>query len=146
VLVYAGLFLIDSHPDLAATLVHKGELGTRARLTFGDPDSTMVAERGEEEGIGDDLAARIRLSLASVRDAVGAQGVEVRQHNTILYNSLYRFDDDMLVNVHVYGAPAGQNPVLHLRRVPGGRLFDHFLRSFDRVWEHATPVGSAEAA
>ncbi|MDX2817537.1 hypothetical protein PV410_34245 [Streptomyces sp. PA03-5A] len=33
-------------------------------------------------------------------------GVEVRSHDTILYNSIYRFDDDVLVNPHVLGAPA----------------------------------------
>jgi hypothetical protein len=32
----------------------------------------------------------------------------------------------MLVNAHVYGAPAAHSPVLHLRRLPGGRLFDHY--------------------
>jgi hypothetical protein len=146
VLVYAGLFLVDGHPDLASTLVSKAQVGLRGRLMFGDPDSEMVAQRGVEEGIGDDLAARIRLSLRYLRDAIGVPGVEVRQHDTILYNSIYRFDENMLVNVHVFGAPAGQNPVMHLRRVPGGRLFDHFLRGFDRVWDQATLVETGEAA
>jgi hypothetical protein len=27
--------------------------------------------------------------------------------------------------------------VLHLRRLPGGRLFDHYQASFERVWEQA---------
>lgn len=146
VLVYAGLFLIDGHPDLGATFVNKARQGTRTRMMFGDPDSQVVAQRGDEEGIGSDLAARIRLSLASLREAAGVPGVEIRQHSTILYNSIYRFDEDMLVNIHVYGAPAGQNPVMHLRRVPGGRLFDHFLRAFDRVWDEATPWGDSQAA
>jgi hypothetical protein len=48
------------------------------------------------------------------------------------------FDDDMLVNAHVYGAPAAHSPVLHLRRLPGGRLFDHYQASFERVWEQAS--------
>jgi hypothetical protein len=46
--------------------------------------------------------------------------IEVRAHATTLYNSLYRFDQDLLVNTHAYGAPAGLSPILHLRRVPGG--------------------------
>ena len=44
----------------------------------------------------------------------------------------------MLVNAHVYGAPAAHSPVLHLRRLPGGRLFDHYQASFERVWEQAS--------
>jgi hypothetical protein len=44
----------------------------------------------------------------------------------------------MLVNAHVYGAPAAHSPVLHLRRLPGGRLVDHYQASFERVWEQAS--------
>jgi hypothetical protein len=106
---------------------------------FGEPSSQVVADRGEEEGIGDGLLARIRTSLRYLRAAPAVPGIEVRLHATILYNSLYRFDDDLLVNMHVYGAPAPQNPVMHLRRVPGGRLFDHYLDSFERVWAQAKP-------
>jgi hypothetical protein len=94
--------------------------------------------RGEEEQIGDGLAARVRLGLLYLRDALGAPGVELRFHATTLYNSIYRFDDDMLVNTHVYGAPAAHSPVLHLRRLPGGRLVDHYQASFERVWEQAS--------
>ncbi len=43
----------------------------------------------------------------------------------------------MLVNTHVYGAPASHSPVIHFRRLAGGRLFTHYLSSFERVWEGA---------
>jgi len=43
----------------------------------------------------------------------------------------------MLVNTHAAGSPASQSPVLHLTRVAGGPLFDHYLHSFDWVWEGA---------
>jgi hypothetical protein len=97
-----------------------------------------VRRRGEEEQIGEGMAARIRLGMIYLREAIGAPGVELRFHATTLYNSIYRFDDDMLVNAHVYGAPAAHSPVLHLRRLPGGRLFDHYQASFERVWNHAS--------
>lgn len=140
VLVFAGLFLIDSNPDLPQRLADRGREGLQARLAFGDPDSPVTARRGEEEGIGDDLAARIRLALRYMEPAAGAPGVEVRQHKTVLYNSIYRFDDEMLVNTHVIGSPAGQNPVMHIQRIDGGHLFDHYLRSFERVWMAANPI------
>ena len=40
---------------------------------------------------------------------------------------------------HPDDAPAPHNPVIHLRHVAGGQLFDHYLDSFDRIWEHANP-------
>jgi hypothetical protein len=137
VLVFSGLFLPDGYPEVAKLFASKAEQGVTVRLSLGDPDSEAVRRRGDEEGIGDGLAARVRLSLIYLRDAVGAPGVELRFHATTLYNSIYRFDDDMLVNAHVYGSPAAHSPVLHLRRLPGGRLFDHYQASFERVWEQA---------
>ncbi len=142
ILVFSGLFLPDGYPEMAKALASKAEHGTKVRLAFGDPDSDAVRLRGQEERIGDGLAARVRLSLTYLEEAFGAPGIELRLHTTTLYNSIYRFDDDMLVNTHVYGAPAAQSPVLHFRRLPGGRLFDHYQRSFERVWELGSPPGS----
>src|SRR5215475_6184367 len=56
-------------------------------------------------------------------------------HATTLYNSIFWFDDDMLVNTHVYGVPAHFAPVLHLRHLSSGTLFQTYARSFDRVWD-----------
>lgn len=140
ILVYAGLFLIDSNPDLPAKLAERAKDGLKARLLFGDPDSEVVAWRGREEGIGENLASRIRLSLNYLEPVLETPGIDLRRHETVLYNSLYRFDDELLVNTHVMGSPAGQNPVLHVRRIPSGRLFDHYMSSFDRVWSSAITV------
>jgi transcriptional regulator with XRE-family HTH domain len=146
ILVYAGLFLVDSRPELPQLLATKARQGTQCRILLGDPDSDVVARRGEEEGIGENLAARIRLSRTYLTVAGETPGLEIRQHSTILYNSLYRFDDHLLVNMHVYGAPAPQNPVMHLRRIPGGRLFDHYTNGMDRIWTEATPFAGEVAA
>ena len=127
ILVYAGQFLIDAHPDLPRLLADKAARGTQVRLLLGDPASEAVRRRGEEEGIGADLAARIRLSLAGLRLALGVPGVEVRLHDTTLYCSTYRFDEDIFVNTHVLGAPAAHAPVLHLQRNANGRLFEQYL-------------------
>ena len=90
------------------------------------------------------MAARIRLGLIYLREAISAPGVELRFHATTLYNSIYRFDDQLLVNTHTYGAPAAQSPVLHIRHLPGGRLFRHYHGSFDRVWSEAQQVNQTQ--
>jgi transcriptional regulator with XRE-family HTH domain len=144
-LAHAGLFLPDSRSDFASVVRQKAEDGVRVRLLYGDPDGDAVALRGREEGIGEGLAARIRLVLTYMREAIECPGVAVRLHDTTLYNSLYRYDDELLVNSHVYGMPAGTSPMLHLRRLPGGRLFDHYMASFERVWELARPLAEAPA-
>lgn len=134
ILVIAGLFLPDGHADLVPVLRGKGAAGTKVRYALGDPVSRSVAIRGDEEGIGENLAARTRLTLTYLSGLKDAAGVDIRLHDTTLYNSIYRFDGEMLVNTHVYGAPAAHSPVLHLRQTPGGSLFEHYAASFERVW------------
>lgn len=56
---------------------------------FGDPAGRAVAVRGNEEGIGVALAAKIRASLTYYRPLVPEEGCEVRLHDTTLYNSLF---------------------------------------------------------
>lgn len=137
-LVFAGLFLTDGGPQLSEALMRRAHAGVRIRVLLGDPESEAVAIRGVEEGIGAGLAARIRISATYLRETANTDGIELRWHATTLYNSIYRFDDNMLVNTHAFGFPASLNPVLHLRRTPAGRLFDHYLQSFDKVWTTAT--------
>jgi transcriptional regulator with XRE-family HTH domain len=140
ILVYAGLFLSDGRADLATLLRERAEQGLAIRVLLGDPDSDAVARRGAEEGVGDAMAARIHLSMTYMEPAFDVPGVEVRVHETTLYNSLFRFDDDLLVNMHTYGAVAAKSPVMHLRRLAGGRLFPHYMASFERVWGEARPL------
>jgi transcriptional regulator with XRE-family HTH domain len=132
-LAYAGLFLQESH-DTVNRLRARAAAGVKVRLLLGDPDSAAVTLRGLEEGLGDGMASRVRLSLRYVDALRDVDGIEVRVHDTTLYNSIMRSDDTLLVNTHVYGAPAAQSPVLHLRRTPGGTVFDHYAESFELVW------------
>lgn len=143
VLVFAGLFFLDGHSDVTQVLREKAAEGMKTRLLYGDPSGSMIQQRGEDEGIGPDLAARVRIALSYLKDLEGSSGVEVRLHDTVLYNSIYRFDDQMLVNTHVLGSPAPKNPVLHLHRTEGGRLFDTYLQSFDYAWSSARPLAGA---
>jgi len=59
-----------------------------------------------------------------------------------LYNSIYRADDQLLVNTHIFGTMASNAPVFHLRKIPGGEMANTYLDSFERVWERATPYQS----
>jgi hypothetical protein len=45
----------------------------------------------------------------------------------------------MLVNTHVYGFMAAHAPLLHLRRLAGGDLFETYSESFEAVWNAAKP-------
>ncbi|HWG98014.1 MAG TPA: hypothetical protein VNV66_01555 [Pilimelia sp.] len=99
-----------------------------------------MARRGAEEGIGDAMAGKVRNVMAFYSKLRGVENIHARYHSTPLYNSIYRFDDDMIVNTHVYGFPAAHAPVLHLRRLSGGELFGTYADSFERVWSSGEPA------
>ncbi|MFI2028051.1 XRE family transcriptional regulator [Streptomyces buecherae] len=139
VLVFSGTFFAQSNPDVAKMLSERAAAGVRVRLCFGNPGGQAVAVRGREEGIGDTLSAKIRASLTYYRPLPPEPGCEVRLHDTTLYASLFRYDDDLLVNPHVWGQPASANPILHLKRADTSGWFDSYARSFEAVWAGARP-------
>lgn len=139
ILVYSGLFLAED-ARIQRTLKEKAKAGVRVRILIGDPDSPEVAERGHDEGIEDSMAAKIRNALVLHRPLLKVAAVEIRLHRTVLYNSIYRADDQLLVNSHLYGTGAANAPVLHLRRVAGGDLTSLYVESFNRVWAGAVPI------
>ncbi|MFF7155344.1 helix-turn-helix domain-containing protein [Streptomyces sp. NPDC008139] len=139
VLVFSGTFFAQSNPHVARMLAARAADGVRVRLCFGDPRGEAVAIRGSEEGIGDTLAAKIRASLTYYRSLLTVTGCEVRLHDTTLYTSLFRYDDTLLANPHIYGQPASANPVLHLKWAETNGWFDTYAHSFDAVWADARP-------
>ncbi|MFV2195554.1 DUF5919 domain-containing protein [Nocardiopsis sp. LOL_012] len=139
ILVYSGFFIADD-PGMLRLLADKARDGVRVRVLLGDPDSEAVAQRGRDEGINEFMAAKVRNVILMHRELRAVEGTEFRLHGTTLYNSLYRADDQLLVNTHVYGVMAAQAPVFHLRKVPGGAMMNTYLESFEKVWNQATPL------
>lgn len=139
VLVYAG-FWLSEEPEIRRVLTAKAKTGVQIRFLLGDPDSETVALRSREEGIDGVIAAKITNVVHNYRKVMAEPAARFRFHSTTLYNSVYRVDDEMLVNPHVYGLPGHMTPLMHLRRVPGAELFATYLNSFERVWETSYPI------
>ena len=78
------------------------------RIALGDPDGPNIAERGEEEGIGDAMSARISNALTLYRPLCAVENIEIRLHRTVLYNSIYRGEEDHQQSKQVSGLDSGQ--------------------------------------
>ena len=140
VLVHAALFLVE-RPAFMRGLAEKAGNGARIRLLFGDPASREVARRSDEEQLGKGtLGARIRNALAFYRPLQDVDGIQMRFHKTTLYNSIFRFDGEMIINTHVYGFQGAHAPALHIRRLPAGDLFETYSESFETVWNQSKPA------
>jgi hypothetical protein len=138
ILAYSALFLAED-TGIRRILADKGRMGVTVRMALGDPDGPNIAERGEEEGIGEAIPAKIRNALRLYRPLGTVQNIDIRLHRTVLYNSIYRADGQLLVNQHTYGISAAQAPVFCLFHAGGGEMAALYLDSFERVWASSAP-------
>ena len=138
ILAYSALFLAEDRAILRL-LAEKGRAGVNIRIALRDPDSSHAAQIGEED-IRDAVPAEMRKALTLYRSTAGPENVEMRLHQTVLYNSIYRADDQLLVNQHAYGIPAAHAPVFCLRDTGDGEMAALYRDSFERVWAGAIPL------
>ncbi len=136
ILAYSGLFIAED-AGLVGALIERADAGVRVRMALGDPGCPQVAERGTHEGIDASMAAKIHNALVLFQPLGQTVGAEIRLHRTVLYNSIYLADDEVLVNQHVFGVPAANSPVLHLRKDALGELTGGYAASFERIWASA---------
>ena len=139
ILAYSALFLAED-TGILRILADKGHAGVTVRIALGDPDGPHATQRGEEEGIGNAMPAKIRNALTLYRPLRAVENIEIRLHQTVLYNSIYRADDQLLVNQHTYGIPAAQAPIFCLYDTKGGEMAALYLNSFERVWASAVSL------
>jgi transcriptional regulator with XRE-family HTH domain len=143
ILAYSCYFLAED-AGLRQLIAEKAESGARVRILLGDPESPFVLERGQSEGIGDTMPAKVRSAIAMFSPLQSVTNVEIRLHGTILYNSIFRGDDQLFVNTHIYGVMGNNAPFFHLRKIPGGAIAATYLESFERVWNEAKPLTERE--
>ncbi|MFD8615440.1 XRE family transcriptional regulator [Streptomyces sp. NPDC059631] len=143
VLVYSGLFLSED-PVFQDLLKAKVVAGVQVRVLLGDPGCEAVRQRGIDEG-HQIMDGKIRNALVLYRPLIASHPeIGFRLHDSTLYNSIYRADDEMLVNPHVYGIGAYMAPVLHLRRLSNGGLFETYANSIEHTWQNARQITDSD--
>jgi hypothetical protein len=134
ILARSALFLAKD-PDVLEVLSDRARASVRVRICLQNPDSSLIAE-GENEI----KTAEIQEALALFR-GLREHGAETRLHPAVLYNSVYRADDQLLVTQHVHGIPAEREPVLHLRVEAAGDMTTTYVDVVERIWASALPTG-----
>ena len=138
ILAYSALFIAED-AGILRILTDKGRAGISVRIALGDPSSAQVAARGEKEGIGDAMPAKIRHALTLYSSLRHVPNIEIRLYRIALYNSIYRADDKFLINQHVYGIHTSQTPVFCFRETEPGDMTAAYVASFERAWSAAAP-------
>lgn len=140
VAAYAALWLWDTVPQFAERVELKIARGASVRICLGDPDSDAVTLRGQEEGIDADMASRCRLAIKYASGIHYVDADAVRLSGATLYASIFRFDDAVLLNTHLWGAGAPDSPMLHFHRQTDRGIAASAIDSFERVWDAAQPL------
>jgi transcriptional regulator with XRE-family HTH domain len=139
ILAYSALFLAEDR-GILCLLEEKGQAGVNIRIVLGGPENPGGAQARED--LKDATPGRIRRALTLYRSVAEPESVEIRLHQTVLYNSMYRADDQLIVNQHAYGMSAAHAPAFCLRDTGDGEMTALYRESFERVWAAAMPLVS----
>ncbi|WP_212843972.1 helix-turn-helix transcriptional regulator [Catellatospora sp. IY07-71] len=85
------------------------------------------------------IADKIRNALNFLDPLHEVPGCQIGLHTVHLYNSVFRFDDQMIVTPHLFRARGYQHTALHLRRLSPHGIFASFADQFEQIWQTATP-------
>jgi hypothetical protein len=141
---YTLYFLALDHPELVSELQSKCANGCRIRAIIADPRSRHVDDRDREEGQPITLVARIGTTMKYFHPLRDCSDFEMRYQDVPLYNSVFRFDDQMLVTPHLYATPGSAAPMIHLRRLAPNGMFSRFAKHFEDVWSVTAEIDEAD--
>lgn len=128
---------IAEDDELVQLLLSKARSGVKVCIALSDPDWSPLGEHGRHELIDATRETAIRNALLSYRPLMESPHADIRLHRTVLTNSIYRSDNDILVNQHAYGVANAHAPVLHLRGDEMSEIVGVYLASLERIWSKA---------
>lgn len=135
---YTNYFLWLEQANLGAALRRKAEQGVRVRFLVGDPDSEVTRERERIEDVPLTVSTRIKVTLDELGKLVPP--VEGRYSDRHIATSVFLFDDDALVSIHLADLLGHDSPTLHLRRRSPDGLYDRFAAHVAYLWDNARPI------
>ena len=141
---YSLMTIIEKRGTLK-TIVEKAGGGVPVRIAVADPDTDYVLTAdlaGRQPGR---LKSRIRTATDQLQKIAHQRGVEIRQHQVATSHTILRFDEHMLLTIHLHGTPGFQAPTLHLRRQRDYGIFDQLARHIEDIWATGKPLAHQAA-
>lgn len=127
-------------------LVGKARDGCRVRIALADPDSDHVQAADLRQRPPGRLTDRIKDAHRRLQPLAAEPGIEVRVHDVASSHTILRFDDQLLLTIHLYGTPGFQAPLLHLKRDRDYGIYDQLTKHIEDLWQASAPIGNAGGA
>ncbi|MBV9836825.1 MAG: hypothetical protein JO156_01810 [Solirubrobacterales bacterium] len=128
-----SLIEILATPGVIDTLAAKATSGCQVRILISAADSIFLEARAAELGQqGQDYIGRtplhreVETARGHLEPLTRHDAIELRQFYADPRYTILRFDEQMLVSLHLRRVPAAQAPLLELHREHDGGLFDEF--------------------
>lgn len=131
----SGLSLAKE-PGILDVLRDQARGGRRVRICLRNPDVDIAAEDDSGEGPSGARPMKMREAIA-LFGVLRQAGAEIRLHRAILYNSIFRADNQLLITQHMYCISSERQPILYLRTAAAGDMATTYLDVFERVWAGA---------
>jgi transcriptional regulator with XRE-family HTH domain len=135
-----SLIEILSAPGTIDLLATKATAGTTIRILTAAPDSAWVSATAIqlEQDTPDflarsDLQREIELARGYLQSLIVRDHIEGYEFYAERTNTILRFDDQMLLTLHLWATPGAQAPLLHLRRHHDDGLFDQFATHLETI-------------
>jgi hypothetical protein len=129
-----------SRQPIVAALAERADSGLRVRICLCDPNVPCVPQRAIRPEDSNAPTTNAPDTLAAYAPLRENTHVVIRLYQGIMYSSIYYADTQLLIGQHLYGLPAEQAPVLHLRRTEGGDMVAAYLDAFEHTWADARSV------
>jgi transposase len=126
--------------QITKLLADKARDGCQIRIALADPAGQPALAADQQQRPSGRLTSRIQDTQRRLAPLLGQPRIELRQHQIATTHTILRFDDHMLLTIHLYGTPGFQAPLLHLRRQHDYGLFDQLAKHIEDVWEASQPL------
>ncbi|MGW0904122.1 XRE family transcriptional regulator [Streptomyces sp. NPDC002853] len=145
---FTNYFFWTQVPAFSQVLRRKTKQGVRVRFLLGDPDGEVTRQREVIEDVALTVSTRIHMTLEELTRVGDLDGLEVHfsaPEDAVNHVSLsvFRFDDQELVTPHLARLVGHDSPLMHLRRVKEGGMFDRFAEHAEELWSRSRPVSES---
>jgi transcriptional regulator with XRE-family HTH domain len=142
-----GVTLIEiaATPGITDLLKAKAAAGCQVRILIAHPESVWNTSLAHQYGQAEmdregmtQLDHQLDEARHHLEPLAGHDGIDLRAHWSEPYNTILRFDDQMLIRLHLYAVPGTQTPLLHLQRRDHDGLFEQFAGHLDTIHHEAS--------
>ena len=135
---------IINNQDVVDLLAEQATAGCQIRILVSSPESAHLTITESERDPNQRLAARPQLAadvehtLELLQPLRALDRVQIRTFVAPGYNTILRANDQLLVNLHLWGKTVADSALLHLQADQQPGLFAQFAHHYQAIWATAS--------